>query len=211
MNACCAMQATRGVLRARFLRPCFATSVPISSSTALLCNRSKFDSLHTKHCKWYVTKQRRVVRASIEQEVSEQLKQALKDRDAARLRALRGIRAAFLVALKEDGSSQTLSDEKAIKQLKKLAKMRKESIEMFKAGGRTDLADAEHAELLIIQSWLPALANEQQTREWAQQAIEKTGATKPSEVGKVIGAVMKDHKADVDGALLRTVVTEMLK
>lgn len=132
---------------------------------------------------------RRVPKASIEQEVSQKLKEAMKSKDAAALKALRGIRASFLTALKEAGAEDTLSDEVAIAQLRKLAKMRKESITMFKEGGRVELADAEEKELAVIEHWLPSLADAEQMTIWAKEAIEKTGASKKGDMGKVMGYV----------------------
>lgn len=130
---------------------------------------------------------RGAVKASIEQEVSQKLKEAMKSKDAARLKALRGIRAAFLTASKEAGAGDSLSDEVAIAQLRKLAKMRKESITMFKEGGRDEMADAEEQELAVIEQWLPSLADAEQTTIWAKEAIEKTGASKKGDMGKVMG------------------------
>ncbi len=148
-------------------------------------------------------------RSAISDEVGASLKEAMLAKDAGRLRALRGIRAAFLTAMKEDGAD-TLEDAKAIAALRRLAKMRRESITMFRQGGRTDLADAEEEELKVIEHWLPVLADEEQTRAWAQEAIDATGAKSRKEFGKVMGYVMKDHRADVDGDLLKHVVGELL-
>ena len=89
--------------------------------------------------------------------------------------------------------------------LRKMAKMRQESIEMYVNGGAEDRADAERAELEVIERWLPKLANEEQTRAWAQQAISKVGA---DNMGKVMGFLMKDHKAELDGKLTQRVVKE---
>ena len=129
------------------------------------------------------------IRASIETEVSQKMKEAMKAKDPATLNALRGIRAAFLTALKEEGAGDKLSDEQAITQLRKLAKMRKESISMFKEGGRDDLAEKEELELNVIEQWLPTLASEEVVEGWAKEAIEKTGASKPGDMGKVMGYV----------------------
>src|SRR5262245_12763875 len=82
-------------------------------------------------------------------DVNSQMKDALRAGEKLRLQALRNIRAAFLLRLKEDGS-QTLSDEECLPILRKLEKQRKESIEAFEAGGRTEQAAAERAELEII-------------------------------------------------------------
>lgn len=127
-------------------------------------------------------------RASIETEVSQQMKVAMKAKDASRLKALRSIRAAFLNVLKADGAD-TLADSDAITALRKLAKMRQESIDMYSKGGRDDLAKEEQEELAIIEEWLPQLASEELMMEWAKQAIEKTGASSKSDMGKVMGYV----------------------
>lgn len=130
---------------------------------------------------------RRPPQASIEQEVSQKMKEAMKSRDTESLKALRGIRAAFLIALKEAGAGDTLPDDVALAQLRRLAKMRNESITMFRQGGRSDMADAEQKELDIIEQWLPSLADAEQTTVWVKEAIEKTGASKKGDMGKVMG------------------------
>ncbi len=143
------------------------------------------------------------------QAVSAQLTEAMRARDKARLSALRGIRAAFLAATKEDGSKE-LSDESCVAPLRRLERQRRESIDAFEAGGRSELADAERAELEIIQSFLPSLADETTTRQWIEQVITETGASGSREVGRVMGALMKAHKGEVDGALARKLAAELL-
>ena len=141
--------------------------------------------------------------------VSAQMKEALKAKDAPRLTALRGIRAAFLVELKKDGA-ETLSDEACVPILRRLEKQRKESIEAFEQAGRADRADVERAELAVVQSFAPSLADEATTRGWVEEAIAATGAAAPGDVGRVMGAVMKEHKGDVDGALAREIAQRLL-
>jgi uncharacterized protein len=143
------------------------------------------------------------------EQVSEQMKQAQKAKDAAKLQALRNMRAAFLNEMKKDGS-QTLDDAVAIGVLRKLAKQREESIEAFTNGGRMEMADAERAELKLIQGFLPSLADEATTRAWVQAAITESGAAGARDLGKVMGALMKAHKADVDAALARKLAQELL-
>lgn len=137
-----------------------------------------------------VRRARLTTRASIEKEVSEELKIAMKAKDAERVKALRTIRAAFLTVLKEEGGRDSLPDKEAVASLRKLAKMRQESIDMFQKGGRDDLVQAEQAELAIIEHWLPSMASEEQVTTWAKDAIEKTGASKPGDIGKVMGYVV---------------------
>jgi uncharacterized protein YqeY len=89
--------------------------------------------------------------------------------------------------------------------LRKLAKMRTEAIEMFDQGGASERADAERAELAIIDHWLPKLASEEVTRAWVQDIIASLGK---EHVGKIMGALMKAHKADLDGVLAQRIVKE---
>jgi uncharacterized protein YqeY len=143
------------------------------------------------------------------EQVAEQMKQAQKAKDAARLAALRNIRAAFLLEMKKDGAA-TLDDATAQGVLRRLGKQREESIEAFAKAGRNDRADAERAEKAVIDGFLPSLADEATTRAWVQQAIADTGASSARDLGKVMGAVMKAHKADVDGNLVRRIAGELL-
>jgi len=141
--------------------------------------------------------------------VNEQMKDALRAQQKLRLQALRNIRAAFLLRVKEDGST-TLSDEECITILRRLEKQRRESIEAFEAGGRTEQAAAEKAELEIVLGFLPKQADESTTRSWVEAEIAETGASSAKDVGKVMGAVMKAHKGDVDGNVARRIAAELL-
>jgi hypothetical protein len=145
----------------------------------------------------------------IEQTVNERLAEAMKARDAARVGALRGIRAAFLNEMKKD-NAKTLSDEVSVEVLRRLAKQRRESIEAFAGAGRPERAAEERAELAVIDEFLPRLADEDSTRAWVREAIAATGAAAPGDVGKVMGAVMKAHKGEVDGQLARRLAQELL-
>lgn len=146
---------------------------------------------------------------SIVDEVARQLTEAMRARDAARVAALRGIRAALQNEMKRDGAS-TLSDEAAIPVLRRLAKQRAESIEAFEQAGRADRAAQERAELEVVESFLPRLADEATTRAWVREAIAETGAAAPGDLGRVMGALMKRRKGEVDGALARRVAAEEL-
>jgi len=72
------------------------------------------------------------------------------------------------------------------------------------------LTQAEKFELSLIQTYLPSTADEATTRGWVEEAIAAIGATKPGDVGKVMGAVMKGHRSEVDGALVKKVAAELL-
>jgi uncharacterized protein YqeY len=141
--------------------------------------------------------------------VSTQMNEARKARDETRLGALQGIRAAFLNELKKDNST-TLTDEACIALLRKLEKQRQESIDAFTTVGRADRADAERAELRVIQTFLPQLADEATTRRWVEEAIAASGAANQKEIGKVMGALMKAHKGEMDGNVARRIASELL-
>ena len=141
--------------------------------------------------------------------VTAQMKAAMKAKDAARLSALRNIRAAFLTEMKKDGS-ETLDDAVSIHLLRKLAKQRQESIDAFTQANRPERIAEERAELGVIEEFLPRLADEAITRAWVAAAIAASGASNAKELGKVMGALMKAHKGDVDGDLARRIATELL-
>ena len=142
-------------------------------------------------------------------QVNTQMKDALRAQRKLELQALRNIRAGFLLRMKEDGS-ETLSDEDCIAILRRLEKQRRESIEAFEAGGRKEQAAAERGELEIILAFLPKLADEATTRAWVEAAIAESGAKSQKDLGRVMGALMKAHKGDVDGNVARKLASELL-
>lgn len=142
-------------------------------------------------------------------EVGRQLTQAMRAKDAPRVAALRGIRAALQTEMKRDGV-ETLSDDAALPVLRRLAKQRGESIEAYEKAGRAERAALERAELEVVESFLPRLADEATTRAWVREAIAASGAAAPGDVGRVMGALMKRHKGEVDGALARRLAAEEL-
>jgi uncharacterized protein len=144
------------------------------------------------------------------EQVNEQMKVAMKAGEKQRLQALRNIRAAFLLKLKEDASQTTVSDADCVVLLRKLEKQRRESIEAFDAADRSEQAAAERADLEIVLSFLPAQADEATVRGWVQAAIAQSGATSAADLGRVMGALMKAHKGDVDGNLARRIAAELL-
>lgn len=146
---------------------------------------------------------------SIVEDVSRQMKDAMKAREKARLNALRGMRSALLNEMKKDNSDD-LPDAVSIAVLRRLEKQRGESIEAFDKAERKEQADAERAELAVIGEFLPQLADEATTRKIVEAAIESTGASAPGDLGRVMGAVMKQHKGEVDGNLARKLAAELL-
>jgi uncharacterized protein YqeY len=142
-------------------------------------------------------------------DVSNQMKEAMRAKETVRLAALRSIRAAFLNEIKKDNSTE-LSDEKCIPLLRRIEKQRKESIEAFDAGGRPEQAASERVELAVIESFLPSLADEETTLAWVREAIASSGASAPGDTGRVMGALMKAHKGEIDGKLAKDLAAKLL-
>jgi len=146
----------------------------------------------------------------ISEDVTQQMKDAMRAKDKVRLGALRGIRAALIEAMKADGAD-TLADDKAIPILRRLEKQRRESIVAYEDGGRADLAAVEQAELAVIETFLPSLADEATTTTWVQAAIAQSGAAGPGDMGRVMGAIMGAHKGEVDGRLAKDIALRLLQ
>lgn len=120
------------------------------------------------------------------------------------------MRATFLLSMKATGAD-TLSDADAAAALRKLVKQRLDSIAQFTAAGRPENVAAEQAELALIESFLPQLADAATTEAWVVAAIAAVGATKPGDVGKVIGAVTKAHKGEADTAVVKAAAERLLQ
>jgi hypothetical protein len=147
---------------------------------------------------------------AIHEDVTRALTDAMRAKDSARTNALRNIRAAFLLEMKKD-NSESLADETCMQLLRRLEKQRRESIEAFEAAGRTEQAKAERAELDVIGEFLPRLADEATTRAWLEAAVRESGAKTPADAGRVMQALMKVHKGEVDGSLAKRLLGELLR
>lgn len=134
---------------------------------------------------------------------------AMKAKDPLRVQTLRGALAAFTNELVAKGKKPTeeLDEKDVVTVLKRLSKQRKDSIEQFTKGGRTELAEKESAELKIIEEYLPQTAS--------REDIEKVVRTKMAEgitdVGKLTGAVMKEFAGSADGGDVKAVIDQIIK
>ena len=134
---------------------------------------------------------------------------AMKAKDADRLRALRGIKSAFLLLQTGEGVTE-VTDDMCIKALQKLAKQRKDSLEIYNTQGREDLAVVERQELSIIEEFLPAQMSEADVRAKIQAVITESGFSGPENMGKVIPLAMKALCGQADGKLISQLVKELL-
>ena len=147
---------------------------------------------------------------TLKERISEDIKQAMKNRDQGALRALRAIKSAILLAETAAGASGDLSAEEELKLLTRQAKQRKDSIDQFKANGREDLAVSEEEELVVIEQYLPKQMSEAEIRAEVQAIITSVGATGAGDIGKVMGPASKAMAGKADGKLINQIARELL-
>jgi uncharacterized protein YqeY len=141
--------------------------------------------------------------------ITEQMKAAMKSGDKLRLETIRSIRA-LILEFEKSGAGRAMTEEDEQKLLISAAKKRKDSVEQYRAANREDLASKEEAELAIIQEFLPKQLDESEVEAVVKTIIEQVGAKTPQEVGKVMGAAMKELRGKADGTLVQTVAKRLL-
>ena len=147
---------------------------------------------------------------SLEEKIMSEMKPAMLSKNEGALRGLRAIKGAIILAKTEKGSDGTVTEETEIKILQKLAKQRKESIEIFEKENRTDLATKEKEELAVIEKFLPAQMSTEELKEVITNIIAQMGVTSPAEMGKVIGAANKQLAGKADGKTISEMVKQLL-
>lgn len=133
---------------------------------------------------------------------------AMKARDEAGTSTLRLLKSAL--KYKEVDLKRELKDEEVIEVLTKQAKQRRESIEGFEKGGRTDLVDKEKAELVLIGKYLPAAISDDELAKLVEEAVQATGAAGPKDMGKVMGALTPKIKGRADMSKVSALVKSKL-
>ncbi len=148
---------------------------------------------------------------SLEIEIMTQLKQAMKDKNEVALRTLRAIKSAILIEKTAVAGKDALTAEEELKLIQKLAKQRKDSIDIFTTQNRTDLASKEQEELEILNSFLPQQLTDSELTDAINVIIAKLGVTDSKEVGKVIGAANKELAGKAEGKLIAQKAKELLQ
>jgi uncharacterized protein YqeY len=131
-------------------------------------------------------------------------------KDSTRLRGLRAIKAALLLAKTEKGAEEGISEEMEVKVLQKLVKQRKESADIYQAQNRPDLYQIENEELQVIEAYLPQQMDRVAITSHIKDAIARTGADSMKDMGKVMGIVNKELSGKADGKTISEVVKELL-
>jgi uncharacterized protein YqeY len=128
----------------------------------------------------------------------------------ARLRGLRAIKSALLLARTEKGASEEISQETEIRVLQKLIKQRKESADIYKAQNREDLYKIEAEEMEVIEAFLPKQMERGEIETYLKDLINRVGATSVKDMGKVMGAANKELAGKADGKTISEVVKQLL-
>jgi len=149
---------------------------------------------------------------SLHAQIKEQIKDAMRAKDQVKLMTLRGLVAAFGAELiNKKSNAPELGDEEALAIVKRSVKQRKDSIEQFEKGGRPELAEAEKAELAILEGYLPQMMSKDEILKIAEAKKTEMGVTDKSKMGMFMGALMKELKGKADGADVKEVVEGMFK
>lgn len=147
---------------------------------------------------------------SLKDTINNGVKEAMKAKDQDRLRTLRAVKAAILLAETETGAKAELTSDDEMKILMKLAKQRKDSAAMYKEQNRDDLYQTEADELAILEEFLPKQLSEIELVEKLKEIISTVGAAGPQDMGKVMGAATKQLAGLADGKAISAKVKELL-
>ena len=146
----------------------------------------------------------------LEKRIQADMVSAMKAKETVRLAALRGIKAAILLAKTAEGGNGEISDADIVKIIGKLVKQRKESAEIYSQQNRPELAENELAEASAMEVYLPKQLSEAEVEAELGKIIAETGASKLSDMGKVMGIATKRLAGQADGKLISTLVKKLL-
>jgi uncharacterized protein YqeY len=149
----------------------------------------------------------------LREQFNEQIKEAMKAKDARRLSTLRMVTAALKdrdIAARTETSRELLGDDEILQLLAKMIKQREESAAAYDAGNRPELAAQEREEIAIIRSFMPKQMSAEETKAAAQTVVAETGATAMKDMGKVMAAMKERYAGQMDFAKASVVVKEIL-
>ena len=144
------------------------------------------------------------------EKVSEDIKTAMKAKDKVALETLRNIKKVFLEAKTAPGANDTLSDADAVKLIQKLAKQGKDAADIYIQQGRQELADAELAQVKVMEAYLPKQMSPEELEAALRAIIAETGATSAKDMGKVMGVATKRLAGQAEGRAISAKVKELL-
>ena len=142
--------------------------------------------------------------------ISNDIKEAMKAKDKVRLETLRNIKKVFLEAKTAPGANDTLTDDAAMKIMQKLVKQGKDSATLYTEQGRADLAEAEIAQVAVIETYLPKQMSAEELETTLKAIIAEVGAEGPKDMGKVMGTATKKLAGLAEGRAISAKVKELL-
>ena len=149
---------------------------------------------------------------SLADQLTADLKDAMRSRDEVRLRTIRSLRAAIQEQeiSQRQGGEASLSESEVLAVVQKQAKQRRDAIDQYEEAGREDLVAKEREELAVIETYLPEQLSEEEIRETVAEIAERTGATSMADMGKVMGAAMQELRGKADGRLVQQAARDIL-
>jgi uncharacterized protein len=146
---------------------------------------------------------------SIQEQINNDIKEAMKAKNVDKLAALRAVKSAIMLEATKDGSS-IVSDEVSLKLIAKLVKQRKDSTAIYIEQKRQDLADDEINQLVYLEGYLPSQMGEDELRKIVKEVIAQVGASSSSDIGKCMGPLMGRLNGKAEGSLISRLVREEL-
>ena len=146
----------------------------------------------------------------MEKRIQADMVAAMKAKETVRLASLRAIKAAIMLAKTAEGETGEVTDQEVVKIIQKLVKQRKESAQQYNDAGRPELAENELAEAACMEVYLPKQLSEAELEAELAKIIAEVGATKPQDMGKVMGVATKKLAGLADGRAISTAVKKLL-
>ena len=147
---------------------------------------------------------------TLEQQIQEHIKVAMKAKDAVAMDAVRAVKNEILLFKTAEGGSKDVTDGDVMKMIQKLIKQRKETAQIYVDNGRQELADNALAEANVMERYLPKQLSNEELEARIKEIIAETGATSIKDMGKVMGVATKRFAGVADGRAISTAVKAML-
>ena len=143
-------------------------------------------------------------------QISNDIKEAMKAKDKVRLETLRNVKKVFLEAKTAPGANDTLTDETALKLIQKLAKQGRDAAEIYQTQGREDLAADELAQVTVLEGYMPKQLSPEELEQALREIIASVGANGPQDMGRVMGTATKQLAGKAEGRAISAKVKELL-
>lgn len=143
-------------------------------------------------------------------QISEEIRKSMLAHDPVRTEALRGVKKEFLEAKTAKGAGGELPDAKAIEILQRMKKQRLDSAKLYRDNGRPELAEAEEAEVLVLEEFLPRQMDEAELTDYLRQLIDRLGVTDMKGMGHVMGTATKELAGKAQGGDISRIVKQLL-